>query len=105
MSLPQEKIESDEKTPGDIKIWKRIIAELALRAPNQQIKSCIQTYDPENPTKINTKTLSKNFKKDAIIDTLDFLSKQKSEDANKDDLVKKTMYQNLKLFSRYMSDL
>ena len=89
MSLPQEKIESDEETPGDIKIWKRIIAELALRAPNQQIKSCIQTYDPENPTKINTKTLSKNFKKDAIIDTLDFLSKQKSEDANKDDMVKK----------------
>ena len=64
MSLSQSFIESDGDASKDIEIWKRIITELALKAPSQQIKSCIQTYDPEHPTKVNVKTLSKNFKKD-----------------------------------------
>ena len=89
MSGSRDLIQPEGETPDDIETWKRIVAELSLRAPNQQIKSCIQTYDPENPTKTNIKTISKSFKKDTIIDTLDFLSKQKPEDANKENLVQK----------------
>ena len=41
MSLSQGFIESDGDASKDIEIWKRIITELALKAPSQQIKSCI----------------------------------------------------------------
>jgi len=92
MSQPQESIQSDGETTDDIGTWKRIVVQLALQAPNQQIKSCIQTYDPEKPTKTNIKTLSETFRKDTIIDTLNFLSKQKPEHANKDDLVQKLCF-------------
>ena len=89
MSGSSDLTQQDSESSDDIEKWKRIVTELSLRAPNQQIKSCIQTYDPENPTKTNIKTISKSFKKDIIIDTLDFLSKQKTEDANKENLVQK----------------
>jgi len=75
---------------------------LALQAPNQQIKSCIQTYDPEKPTKTNIKTLSETFRKDTIIDTLNFLSKQKPEHANKDDLVQKQVSKSKIIFQTHV---
>ena len=54
-----------------------------------QIRNCIKAYDPEKPTKQNTKTL-KNYKTGIITNTLEFLSKQTvEEDTNKEDIIQK----------------
>ena len=81
--------ESNEVPSEYVQNWKRIVTELSLKAPEPHIKMCLQSYNPEQPTKYIANTLSKNFKKDTIFDTLNFLSKGNAEKANKNDLVQK----------------
>ena len=78
----------DQLLNADTETWQRVIAELALDAPNLQIKNCIKTYDPEKSTKENSKELNK-LNKPVIMETLEFLSRQTVEKENKDDLVQK----------------
>ena len=79
----------DQLLNADIETWQRVIAELALDAPNLQIKNCIKTYDPEKSTKENCKVLSNKLNKPVITETLEFLSRQAVKKENKDDLVQK----------------
>ena len=77
-----------EITAETVESWKRIIAELALKAPNDIIKGCIKTYDPEKPTQQNVKSL-KACRKDTIKQTLKFLSKVTAKDSKKEDMIDK----------------
>ena len=54
--------------------WKLALAELAEQAPNDSIRDCIRSYDPEKPTKTNAKALN-NCLKDTVTETLKFLTK------------------------------
>ena len=77
-----------EVSTETVEVWKRIIAELALKAPNDIIKGCIKTYDPEKPTQQNIKLL-KACRKDTITQTLEFLSKSSVADSKKEDMIDK----------------
>jgi len=79
----------DQLLNTDIETWKRAIAEISLVAPNLQIKNCINTYDPEKSTKENCKVLNSKWNKPVIMETVEFLSRQKVEKETKDDLVQK----------------
>jgi len=69
--------------------WKTSLAELAEQAPNNKIRDCIRTYDPEKPTIQNVKAL-KACLKDTIMETLMFLSKIPiANNINKDEAVSK----------------
>ena len=79
----------DQLILADVEIWKKILAELALESPNEDIRNCVKAYDPEKPTKQNAKAL-KICKKTTIINTLEFLSKQSIDaDTNKEDIIQK----------------
>ena len=79
----------DQLKLADVETWKRILAELSLESPSEDIRNCLKVYDPEKPTKQNTKML-KSCKKGTIIKTLEFLSKQSvDENTNKEDIVQK----------------
>eukprot|EP00111_Clytia_hemisphaerica_P021752 TCONS_00063963-protein len=84
-----DEIEPEGEPNEDVHIWKRIVTELSLQALDPQIKSCLQSYNPEKPTKSIIATLNKSFKKYTTHDTLNFLSKQEVESANKNELVRK----------------
>ena len=51
--------EPDQLKLADVETWKRILAELSLESPSEEIRNCIKAYDPEKPTKQNTKTLKR----------------------------------------------
>ena len=82
--------EPDQLKLADVETWKRILAELSLESPSEDIRNCVKAYDPEKPTKQNAKTL-KSYKKGTIINTLEFLSKQPIGDAdiNEEDIIQK----------------
>ena len=56
-----------------IESWKLALAELAEQAPNDLIRDCIRSYDPEKPTETNVKALNTCLK-NTVTETLKFLT-------------------------------
>ena len=74
--------------PEEVENWKRIIAELVENAPNNTIRECLRSYNPELATQQNSKSL-KALRKDTIHESLSYLCKGAQFSNNKNDLIDK----------------
>ena len=59
-------------TENDIELWREIIAELCVSAPDTTIRDCLRLYNPVLPSK-KIKPLLQKIKKDDILKTLIYL--------------------------------
>ena len=60
----------------EIKSWKNIIASLCTKAPNTTVRDCLRCYDTSKPSNEIKKIFEKNFKKEPLLRTLEYLTKK-----------------------------